>query len=128
MPKSKTSKLLGPLEARVMAIVWRTHRPVTVRDVVEALGDPQPAYTTAMTIMSRLAEKRILRRKPVGKAYAYEARLTEEALLARSAQRSIRRLVEDFGDVALAQFADELDRAKPGTLDRLRRLRDSSES
>lgn len=123
--KSKTSKLLGPLEARVMAIVWRTPAPLTVRDVVEALGEPRPAYTTAMTIMGRLTEKRILRRKPVGKAYAYEARLTEAEFLARSAQRSIRRLVEDFGDVALAQFAEELSRARPATLNRLQQLRDS---
>jgi predicted transcriptional regulator len=125
--KSKASKLLGPLESRVMAVVWKTPGPVTVRDVVEALNDPRPAYTTAMTIMGRLTEKRILRRKPVGKAYAYEARLTEDEFLAHRAQRSIRRLVEDFGEVALAQFADELSRAKPGTLDRLRKLRDASE-
>lgn len=110
-----------------MAIVWKTPRSVTVRDVVDTLGGPRPAYTTVMTIMGRLTEKRILRRKPVGKAYAYEARLTEDDFLARSAQRSIRRLVEDFGDVALAQFADELSRAKPGMLDRLRKLRDTSE-
>lgn len=124
--KSKASKLLGPLEARVMAIVWRTPRPVTVRDVVEALSEPRPAYTTAMTIMGRLTEKGILRRKAVGKAYAYVARLTEEKFLERSAQRSVRQLVESFGDLALAQFADELDRAEPSTLDRLRRLRDRS--
>lgn len=126
--KSKASKLLGPLEARVMAIVWRTPRPVTVRDVVEALSEPRPAYTTAMTIMGRLTEKGILRRKAVGKAYAYVARLTEEKFLERSAQRSVRQLVESFGDLALAQFADELDRAEPSTLDRLRRLRDRSGS
>lgn len=126
--KSKASKLLGPLEARVMAIVWRAPRPVTVRDVVEALGEPRPAYTTAMTIMGRLTEKGILRRKAVGKAYAYVARLTEEKFLERSAQRSVRQLVESFGDLALAQFADELDRAEPSTLDRLRRLRDRSGS
>lgn len=124
--RSKASKLLGPLEARVMAIVWRTPRPVTVRDVVDELGAPRPAYTTAMTIMTRLAEKRILRRRPVGKAYAYEARVTEAEFLRRSAQRSVRELVESFGDLALVQFADELDRANPGTIDRLRRLRDRS--
>jgi predicted transcriptional regulator len=111
-----------------MAVVWRTPRPVTVRDVVEALGAPRPAYTTAMTIMGRLTEKRILRRKPVGKAYAYEARLSEHEFLHRSAQHRVRRLVEDFGDVALAQFAEELDRAKPGTVERLRRLRDRSDT
>lgn len=111
-----------------MAVVWRTPRPVTVRDVVETLGTPRPAYTTAMTIMGRLTEKRILRRKPVGKAYVYEARLSEHEFLARSAQHRIRRLVEDFGDVALAQFAEELDRAKPGTVERLRRLRDRSDA
>lgn len=122
----RAAQLLGPLESRVMSVVWKAAKPVTVRDVVSALEDRGPAYTTIMTIMSRLAEKGILRRTSAGKSYVYEARFTEEEFLARTAQRSVRKLVDDFGDVALAQFAEELTRADPATLERLRRLRDRS--
>lgn len=120
----RAHKLLGPLEAKIMAIAWGAQRPLSVRDVVEGLGRSASAYTTVMTVMGRLTEKGVLRREQVGKAYLYEARLSEDAYLSRRAQRSVRQLVSAFGDVALAHFADELERAKPGTLERLRRLRD----
>lgn len=120
----KAAQLLGPLEARVMAVIWKANKPLAVRDVVTEFGDREPAYTTVMTIMVRLAEKGILRRRAKGKLYLYEARFAEEEFLRRAAQRSVRKLVDDFGDVALAQFAEELSRAKPGAIHRLRRLRD----
>lgn len=119
----KATKLLGPLESRVMAVVWSADGAVPVRDVLTRLAEPAPAYTTVMTIMGRLVDKGLLKRRPLGKAYLYEARLTEQEFLARGAQRSVRRLVQDYGDVALAQFAEELARAKPSTLERLRRLK-----
>lgn len=110
-----------------MAIVWRSRRPLSVRDVVGELKGHDLAYTTVMTVMSRLADKDILRRRQAGKAYVYEAKLNEQEMLSRSAQRTVRKLVNDFGEVALAHFADEIERAKPETLARLRKLRDQAE-
>lgn len=111
-----------------MAIIWRSSGPLSVRDVAGELSGQRLAYTTVMTVMSRLAEKDILRRRQAGKAYVYEAKLSEQEMLSRSARRTVRKLVNEFGDVALAQFADELDRAKPGTIERLRQLRDRSDA
>ncbi|TMK97155.1 MAG: BlaI/MecI/CopY family transcriptional regulator, partial [Actinobacteria bacterium] len=48
----------GPLEAEVMDAVWAARAPVTVRKVMGHLneGRAEPlAYTTVMTVMSRLA-------------------------------------------------------------------------
>lgn len=109
-----------------MAAMWRDPRPTSVRDVLGAIGDPEPAYTTVMTIMGRLYEKRLLRRRSQGKAYLYEPRISEDEFLAQRARRSIKRFVEDFGDVALAQFAEELERVDTNTRQRLRRLKDSN--
>jgi predicted transcriptional regulator len=124
MRRTRTRRFFGPLESRVMAIAWKARRPLTVREVVDALGAPKPAYTTVMTVMSRLAEKSLLRREPAGKAYTYAARYSEHEFLERAARRSVRKLVEDFGEVALAQFAAELDRSNAGAFERLRRLRE----
>lgn len=120
----RARKLLGPLEAKIMAIVWGADHPLCVRDVVEGLGSSAPAYTTVMTVMGRLTEKDVLRRTQAGKAYRYEARLNEDEYLSWLARRSVKQLVSEFGDVALAHFAEELERANPDTLGRLRRLRD----
>jgi predicted transcriptional regulator len=111
-------KVLGPLEAEVMRAVWRTKSPLSVRDVLVSLNrerrDPL-AYTTVMTVMSRLAEKEILRRKAEGRAYVYEAAVTDAAAIA------VRSIVRDFGESAVAQFVDEA-RADPKLLRRLERL------
>jgi predicted transcriptional regulator len=111
-------KVLGPLEAEVMRAVWAAKKPVSVRDVLATLnrgrGDAL-AYTTVMTVMSRLAEKEILRRKPEGRAYVYEAAVPDAAAIA------VRSIVRDFGDAAVAQFVDEA-RADPKLLRRLERL------
>ncbi len=110
-----------------MLVIWKSKRPLSVREVVGGLRGHDRAYTTVMTVMSRLAEKDILARRQIGKAYVYEANMSEQGMLSRSAQRSVRKLVHDFGEVALAHFAEELERAKPETLARLRRLRERPE-
>lgn len=65
---------LGQLEATVMAHVWETDGPVTVRAVLESLQqDRQLAYTTVMTVMDNLHSKGFLTRERAGRAYAYRA-------------------------------------------------------
>jgi predicted transcriptional regulator len=109
---------LGPLEAEVMERIWATGKPVTVRHLAERInqGRTKPlAYTTVMTVMSRLADKGALRRRPQGRGYAYEATAADSAGLA------VRGVLRDFGDAAMAQFVEEA-RADPRLLKRLQRL------
>ncbi|TMK88860.1 MAG: BlaI/MecI/CopY family transcriptional regulator [Actinobacteria bacterium] len=110
--------LLGPLEGEVMDVMWSAGVPLSVRTVLVELnrGRSQPlAYTTVMTVMSRLAEKDVLRRTKDGRGYVYEAAVTDEAGLA------VRDVIRDFGDSALARFVEEA-RADPRLLKRLQRL------
>ncbi|MHB8242226.1 MAG: BlaI/MecI/CopY family transcriptional regulator [Solirubrobacteraceae bacterium] len=108
----------GPLEGEVMEAVWRADQAVSVRDVVEALnagrGEPL-AYTTVMTVMSRLAEKDALARSPAGRSYVYEATAPDPAGLA------VRSVIRTYGDEAIAHFVDEA-RSDPKALRRLRAL------
>lgn len=111
-------KVLGPLEAEVVRAVWSAKGAVSVRDVLARLNRDRRdalAYTTVMTVMSRLAEKEILRRRQDGRAYLYESAATDAASIA------VRNLMRDFGESAVAQFVDEA-RADPKLLRRLERL------
>jgi predicted transcriptional regulator len=112
------SKVLGPLEADVMRVVWACGEPVTVRAVLGRLNEgraPVLAYTTVMTVMARLAEKEILSRRLDGRGYVYEAAVADAAGIA------VRNLVRDFGDAAIVGFVDQA-RADPMLRARLERM------
>jgi predicted transcriptional regulator len=111
-------KVLGPLEAEVMRLVWDEDGPVTVRRLLERINRrrrPQLAYTTVMTVMSRLVEKGVLRRRREGRGYVYEAVAGDAAGIA------VEGVMRDFGDAAVAHFVDRA-RADPELLARLERL------
>src|SRR6266508_5676892 len=113
---------LGPLEERIVKAVWR-RGPSSVRQVLEDIQlERRIAYTTVMTVMSRLTEKGILRREAAGTGYVYSTVLGEAEYATRVSHRLARDLVTRFGDLALAQFAAELNRISPERLQRLREL------
>jgi predicted transcriptional regulator len=108
----------GPLEAEVMDIVWAATGPVSVRDVAAQLNDGRAeplAYTTVMTVMSRLAEKHVLERRREGRGYLYEPSAADPAGLA------VKNVIRTYGDEAMAHFVEEA-RADPEVLRRLQRL------
>jgi len=94
----------GPLEAEVMDAVWAADGPVSVREIVEGLnasrGEPL-AYTTVMTVMNRLTEKRALARSPAGRSYVYEATAPDPAGIA------VKNVICTYGDEAVAHFVDQ---------------------
>lgn len=101
-----------------MEVAWDASAPLTVREALERINASRStplAYTTVMTVMSRLADKEILRRERHGRGYRYEAAVPDVASIA------VRNVVRDFGEAALVQFVDEA-RTDPALLDRLRRL------
>jgi predicted transcriptional regulator len=115
-------KFLGSLEAQVMERLW-TRGSATVRDIVDDLARTrQLAYTTVMTIMSRLHAKGLLRRSREGKTYVYAPALSRDQFRARVSQDIVRGLVAEFGDVALTQFAAALDQVDEDHRRSLRRL------
>ncbi len=102
-------KFLGPLEAAVMGRLWK-RGTATVRDVVEDLGRTRAlAYTTVMTIMTRLHAKGLLERVRDGKTYVYRPACSREEHRERLSRDLVRGLVDEFGELALAHFAAELD-------------------
>lgn len=120
--RSGSERLLGDLESDIMEIVW-DHGRVAVRRVLDLLNASRPthiAYTTVLTVMQRLAEKGLLERRRLGNTDHYAARLGREEFISESSGRIVRALVEDFGDIAIAQFLAEIERIDPARLQRLR--------
>ncbi len=119
---SGMEKLLGELEGAIMDILWRRNE-ATVREVVDELTLTRSlAYTTVLTVMSRLVEKGLLTQHKTGRAHLYRPAMDREAFVAAAAGQVIRSLIEDFGDIALAQFSQELDNLDSARLAKLKAL------
>jgi predicted transcriptional regulator len=120
--RSGVEKLLGELEHAIMDILWRRNE-ATVREVLDELSQTRSlAYTTVLTVMSRLAEKGLLIQDKTDRAHLYHPAMSREAYAAEAAGQVIRSLVEDFGDIALAQFSQELAGLDPARLAALKAL------
>jgi BlaI family transcriptional regulator, penicillinase repressor len=117
---------LHELEAEVMEELW-AESEASVRTVMEALNkraSKERAYTTYMTIMARLHKKGVLDRRREGKTDFYAPRLGRDEFMALRARAEVEELVDQYGDVALSHFAQQvasLDPARRRALQRLAR-------
>lgn len=102
------SKVLGDLEADVMKIVWKDSR-VSVRDVYEILRlEKKLAYTTIMTIMTRLADKGLLNKEAQGNAYIYTPTISEADFGKMVVSEVLDGLLEEFAEPAISHLVDKL--------------------
>ncbi len=126
--KASASTVLGPLEHRVMRALW-DHESATVGEALETVNgtDGDLAYTTVMTVLTRLLDKKIVQREREGRGYRYTPAQSEAELVESSARREVDRLVDRFGEVALARFATTLEGVDPNTLERLRILAEADQ-
>lgn len=95
----------GSLEQEVVAVLAAASEPMTPAQVRDALSDDL-AYTTVMTVLTRLHEKGTLTRSRFGRAYAY--RLAGDA--AELTARRMRRLLDAGEDRerVLSRFVEAL--------------------
>lgn len=103
---------LGPLESRLMEIVWSLDGWFTVTDVVARLkykrGEKPLAYTTVKTVVTNLAEKRHLKKRSAGRANEFIAVLTQEEFQRAFIDRVVGPLLKSQRNPLLAHIADEL--------------------
>jgi predicted transcriptional regulator len=105
--KKGLRKILGDLETDVMEAIWARGR-ATVHDVQEwlAAADRELAYTTVMTVMSRLADKGLLEKQKDGAAYVYVPAVSKEEFTRRTVGTVLSELLDDFTAPAMSQFVE----------------------
>ena len=107
-----TSYNLGPLEQEVMDCLWK-EKSISVSGIHQCLQKKRKiAYTTVMTIMTRLTEKGFLIRKMEGKAYLYSPKKSKEQTAKNVIKKIVNSLVDQYGHEAVTAFTDELKRHK----------------
>ena len=101
---------LHELEAEIMDEVWDRGNATVhqVRDALNARSSKERAYTTVMTVMTRLAYKGFLDRERHGRQHVYVPRLQRAEYLDARARSEVSALVEEYGDYALTHFAAQM--------------------
>jgi predicted transcriptional regulator len=90
-----TRRANGALETDILGVLWDRDGPLTPGEVRDALGGGL-AYTTVMTVLTRLFEKSLVTRTPQGRAFAYSPTQSRSEL---AAQR-MSEILADAGDRA----------------------------
>jgi len=95
----------GELEAAVMAVLQAARSPLSPAEVRGRLGGDL-AYTTVVTILSRLHAKGVLDRRKAGRAFRYVPVADEPGLAARRLARMLD--AEPDREAVLARFVSGL--------------------
>ncbi|MFQ5891549.1 MAG: BlaI/MecI/CopY family transcriptional regulator [Candidatus Methanofastidiosia archaeon] len=103
---------LGPLENRIMEIVWRK-RKVDAREIYKELNrEKKLAYTTINTTLTRLCEKNLLKRKAIkgrgGMRYIYTPTKTKRKFQNFVIRKTLDDLLSRFGEVTIQYFSENL--------------------
>lgn len=102
----------GELESAVLEVLWDADQPLNVSSVRERLiargvGDENDfAYTTVLTVLSRLQEKGTLTRQREGRSYRYAPVADQSGLLARQVNAIIA--AANDREAVLTRFVSDL--------------------
>ena len=110
---------LGELERAAMEVVWAAPGPLTARQVADALADRGLAYTTVLTVLTRLEAKGLLQRERSGRAHSYRPIGSREDHIAVLMQQALGQA--DDREAALQHFARTV---SPAEAEALRRALD----
>jgi predicted transcriptional regulator len=123
-PAPTVPPALHELEAEVMEVVWERGES-SVREVMDVLNTDtlrERAYTTYMTIMSRLDAKGMLERRRQGKTDLYKPTYERDRYLDLRARAELESVVNQYGEVALAHIARQMAALDPRRRRALQRL------
>lgn len=104
---------MGSLESEVMEHLWAASTPLTPGMVQDALSS-ELAYTTVMTILTRLWKKELVTRTQEGRAFAYSPAISEADFLAKRMRDELAK-TKDRAAV-LSRFVDQLPRREAKSL------------
>jgi len=90
-----------------MKVVWE-FGAATVRDVYETLlARRRIAYTTVMTMMKIMEDKKYLKRRLRGRAYVYEATRPKKQMIREMVSEFINRVFNGSAEPLLAHLVED---------------------
>ncbi len=104
-----SSASLGELEHAIMDVLWSdgSSSGLTVREVLDRLTGRDLAYTTVMTVLSRLETKGVTTRTRDGRAWRYRAAESRETMTARAMASPLDALDPQERQTAILHFLSD---------------------
>jgi predicted transcriptional regulator len=87
------SKQLTKAEEQIMQVLWDLQE-TTVKEVIDKLPEPKPAYNTVSTIIRILETKEFVGHKQEGRGYLYYPLIDKEAY----SNQSLHKLMNGYFD------------------------------
>jgi predicted transcriptional regulator len=117
-PRSST---LTDQELEIMKVVWQRER-ATVRDVYETLLEHRKiAYTTVMTMMKILEEKKYLKKTQEDRAYVYRPTKPKNQVIRGMVREFVDRVFNGSAEPLLAHLIED-ERLEKKDLEELARM------
>jgi predicted transcriptional regulator len=121
----RRSTTLTGQELEIMKVVWEREQ-VTVRDVYEALLEKRKvAYTTVMTMMKILEQKKYLQKTQADRAYVYRAAQPQRQVIGAMVRDFVNRVFNGSAEPLLVHLVEEHDLSRED-LEEIARLRRKS--
>jgi len=86
-----------------MEVLWTSSLALKPAEVLNKIGD-RYAYTTVMTVMKRMADKKLLIRKKRGNVYFYQAVKSKCDFASESLDDLFERLFSSYGEHLIPSF------------------------
>jgi predicted transcriptional regulator len=99
---------LGGLEAELLEALWTTDEPLGARELASMIAGPPRAYTTVVTVLTRLVDKGLVERIGDGRRYVYRATGDPDQLTARAIEELLA-VADDRRAVLTHLFTDTQD-------------------
>ncbi len=113
-------KELTKAEEQIMQILWRLERAM-VKDIIEEIPEPKPAYNTVSTIVRILEKKEFVSHKAYGKNYEYYPLVSKDEYKKKFLKSFIKRYFGNSFQEMVSFFATRQD-VSLEELEEIRRL------
>jgi predicted transcriptional regulator len=100
---NKKHKILGILEQKVMNSLWTSSEALCCSQVQKEVNSGH-AYTTIMTVLNRMTDKKILSRSLQGRTYYYQPVDDKSVFAAETLDSLFENLFSSYGELASSSF------------------------
>lgn len=96
-------KLLGGLEQKIMEVLWSSSDPQKPAEVLKLIKGKY-AYTTIMTVLKRMVDKKLVKRHRQGNVFYYTAITNKADFASECLDDLFYRLFDSYGKYVNTSF------------------------